>query len=49
MEIGGLVKKTKVLIAGDPDSQSGKAKKAKQYGIPIVAEDVAREVIRFAD
>mgnify|MGYP001940041695 FL=1 len=49
VEIGGLAKKTKVLIAGDPDSQSGKAKKAKQYGIPIVAEDVAREVIRFAD
>ena len=49
VEIGGLAKKTKVLIAGDPDSQSGKAKKAKQYGIPIVAEDVAREVIRFAE
>ena len=49
VEIGGLAKKTKVLIAGDPDSQSGKAKKAKQYGIPIVAEDVAREVIHFAD
>lgn len=49
VEIGGLAKKTKVLIAGDPDSQSGKAKKAKQYGIPIVAEDIAREVIRFAD
>lgn len=49
VEIGGLAKKTKVLIAGNPDSQSGKAKKAKQYGIPIIAEDVAREVIRFAD
>ena len=49
VELGGLAKKTKVLIAADPDSQSGKAKKARDYGIPVIAEDVARDVIRFAE
>jgi DNA polymerase-3 subunit epsilon len=28
---------TKLLVAADPDSLSGKAKKARQYGIPIVS------------
>jgi DNA polymerase-3 subunit epsilon len=32
----GVTKKTRLLIAADPDSLSGKAKKARQYGIPIV-------------
>lgn len=30
-------------------AQVGCAKKTKSYGIPIVVEAVAREVIRFAD
>ncbi|WP_192497485.1 MULTISPECIES: exonuclease domain-containing protein [unclassified Corynebacterium] len=47
--LAGLSKKTKVLIAADPDSQSGKAQKARAYGIPIVAEDVARDILRFTD
>jgi DNA polymerase-3 subunit epsilon len=29
-------KKTRLLVAADPDSMSGKAKKARQYGIPVV-------------
>lgn len=33
-----VTKKTKLLIAADPDSLSGKAKKARQYGIPVVTE-----------
>lgn len=49
VEVGGLAKKTKVLVAADPDSQSGKARKAKEYGIPIIAEEVARDIIRFTD
>lgn len=32
----GVTKKTRLLIAADPDSMSAKAKKARQYGIPIV-------------
>lgn len=39
----GLTKKTDVLVAADPDSLSGKAKKARQYGIPIVSEDWLEE------
>jgi DNA polymerase-3 subunit epsilon len=34
-----VTKKVKLLAAADPDSQSGKARKARQYGIPVVGED----------
>lgn len=49
VELGGLAKKTKVLVAANPDSQSGKAKKAKSYGIPIVAEEIARALFHFTE
>jgi DNA polymerase-3 subunit epsilon len=32
----GVTKKTRLLVAADPDTLSGKAKKARQYGIPVV-------------
>ncbi|WP_413250212.1 exonuclease domain-containing protein [Sinomonas flava] len=35
----GVTKKVKLLIAADPDSLSGKARKARDYGIPVVSED----------
>lgn len=35
---GSLTKKTRLLVAADPDSQSGKAAKARTYGIPVVTE-----------
>lgn len=44
-EAAGLVvgsnvtKKTSVVVAADPESFSGKARKACSYGIPVVAED----------
>ncbi|MFI5893917.1 BRCT domain-containing protein [Actinoplanes sp. NPDC051513] len=31
-----VTKRTRLLVAADPDSMSGKAKKARQYDIPIV-------------
>jgi DNA polymerase-3 subunit epsilon len=31
-----VTRRTRLLVAADPDSMSGKAKKARQYGIPIV-------------
>lgn len=34
-----VTKKVKLVVAADPDSLSGKAKKARDYGIPIVSED----------
>jgi DNA polymerase-3 subunit epsilon len=36
--VGGLTKRTKLLVAADPDSQSGKAAKARDYGVPAVTE-----------
>lgn len=33
-----VTKKTKLLVAADPDSLSSKAKKARQYRIPVVTE-----------
>ncbi len=38
LEHGGVTKSTRVLVAADPDSLSGKAKKARDYGIPIITE-----------
>ncbi|MDU0288027.1 exonuclease domain-containing protein [Saccharothrix longispora] len=36
---GGVTKKTRLLVAADPDSLSGKAKKARANGVPIVGEE----------
>lgn len=36
---GGVKKSTTVVVAADPDSQSGKAAKARSYNIPVVTED----------
>ena len=33
-----ITKKVKLLVAADPDSLSGKARKARDYGITIVDE-----------
>ena len=38
LALGGLTKKTRLLVAADPDSLSGKAAKARAYGVPIVTE-----------
>lgn len=35
---GGVTKQTKIVVAADPNSLSGKAAKARAYGIPIVTE-----------
>lgn len=34
-----VTKKVKVLAAADPDSASGKARKARDYGIPVIGEE----------
>jgi DNA polymerase-3 subunit epsilon len=36
---GGVAKSTRLVVAADPDSLSGKAAKARQYGIPVVSEE----------
>lgn len=35
---GGVNKSTRLVVAADPDSQSGKAAKARSYGIPVITE-----------
>jgi DNA polymerase-3 subunit epsilon len=35
---GGVNKSTRVVVAADPDSMSGKAAKARSYGIPVITE-----------
>lgn len=40
LDVGGVTKKSAVLVAADPDSLSGKAKKAREYDVLIVGEDV---------
>ena len=41
---GGVTKATRVLVAADPDSLSGKAQKARAYGVPIVTEGAFEQV-----
>ncbi|MEA4944609.1 MAG: hypothetical protein VB080_09250, partial [Propionicimonas sp.] len=38
LQHGGVTKSTRVLVAADPDSLSGKAEKARGYGVPVVTE-----------
>ncbi|WP_253867835.1 exonuclease domain-containing protein [Promicromonospora umidemergens] len=33
-----VTKKVRVVVAADPDSMSGKARKAESYGIPVISE-----------
>jgi DNA polymerase-3 subunit epsilon len=43
--VGGLSKSTRLVVAADPDSLSGKAKKARDYGIVIVNEVGFRSIL----
>lgn len=53
-EAAGLVprsavtKKVKLVVAADPDSPSGKARKAADYGIPIVTEEAFAAMLERA-
>lgn len=35
---GGSSKSTRVVVAADPDSLSGKARTARNYGVPVISE-----------
>jgi DNA polymerase-3 subunit epsilon len=43
-----LTKRTRLLVAADLDSMSGKAEKARRYGIPIVGEAALRRLLTEA-
>jgi len=44
LEHGGVTKKTRVVVASDPDSLSGKAEKARAYGVPIITESAFERI-----
>lgn len=43
--VGSVTKKTKLVVAADLDSLSGKAKKACGYGLPIVNEETFAKLL----
>ncbi len=45
LEVGTVTKSTKVVVAADPNSLSGKAAKARSYGIPIITEDAFERIL----
>lgn len=45
---GAVTKKVRLVVAADPDSLSGKAKKARDYGIPIVNEKALERFVSAA-
>ena len=42
---GGVTKRTALVVAADPNSASGKAAKARSYGIPIVTEEAFERLL----
>lgn len=45
LTVGSVTKRTRLLVAADPDSLSGKAAKARQYGIPIVTPEAFETLV----
>lgn len=42
---GGVTKSTALVVASDPNSASGKAAKARSYGVPIVNEELFTKLL----
>ncbi|MFC3848734.1 exonuclease domain-containing protein [Corynebacterium hansenii] len=38
LDVGGVCRRSRVLVAADVESRSGKAKKAREIGVPIIGE-----------
>lgn len=45
IEHGTITKGTRVVVAADPDTLSGKAAKARSYGVPIITESAFESII----
>lgn len=45
LEPGTVTKATRVVVAADPNSLSGKAAKARSYGIPVITEDAFERLL----
>ncbi|MEV0621892.1 hypothetical protein AB0I81_51835 [Nonomuraea sp. NPDC050404] len=44
-----VTKRVRLLVAADPDTMSGKARKARAYGIPIVTPDAFSRMVSVPD
>lgn len=42
---GTITKKTALVVAADPNSQSGKAAKARAYGVPVITEEAFARMV----
>lgn len=49
LQVGQVTKKCALLVAANPDSMSGKAQKARKYGIPIVGETKFAQLLSTID
>ena len=45
LKVDGVTKLTRVLVAADPDTMSGKGQRAEKYGTAIVDEDAFASLI----
>lgn len=45
LDVGGVTKKSVVVIAANPDSTSGKARKARDLGVPIIHERMFAQLL----
>jgi DNA polymerase-3 subunit epsilon len=45
LEPSTVTKATRVVVAADPNSRSGKASKARSYGIPIITEEAFERLL----
>lgn len=49
LDVGDVTKKCALLVAANPDSMSGKAQKARKYGVPIVGETKFAQLLSAID
>lgn len=46
LDVGGVTRTSALLVAADADTRSGKARKAREYGVPIVDETTFARMLR---
>ena len=49
LDVGGVTRTCAVLVAANPDSMSGKAKKAREYGVPIISETHFARLLKYME
>ncbi len=46
LDVGGITRRSALLVAATPDSMSGKARRAREFGVPIVDETTFARMLR---